>query len=451
MTTADGFLTKWSIHLTLFFFMYGMMLQQLVGQNMILQKLCMEEYDAITCSEMSSHPVVQDSIQAKSSKVITLQLICMGLPSAFSTLILGAASDHYGRKKIMLLTSLGVTMFSLSMVYQSSVDHISQAVVVFGSLACGVTGGIMSFIGTVTNYVTDITPEGERTTALSKVFPFMGLGAMTGTLSAGIFESMFGFQVVLIISFLSEFLALLLVTFCVEDVRLENKKGQSNIWKDLTSGAKVLLQSEPKGNRRRLLSLLFNDIVNMAFVMSEGGLMLLYTKRHPFYWNSSAFGLYAAGKQVAGVLGQVFGTGIIIKILGSQNVRTDFTILQLGVVVHIIIALITANSTSTIMLLTAIPFSILAGPAQSAGGSVTSRLVASDTKGSYTAFTSFLATFFAPVLSSLYNHLYSSSVTSGNPGFVFLFLAITQVAVFFVLDFGKRAVLTNEPGNEKHS
>ncbi|PIK54382.1 putative proton-coupled folate transporter [Apostichopus japonicus] len=303
----------------------------------------------------------------------------------------------------------------------------------------------MSFIGTVTNYITDVTPAEERTATLSTVFPFMGIGAMVGTLSAGFLESTFGFQVVLLFSFCAELIALLFVAFFVKDVLPPKKDDQTkSILSEIKSGASVLFQDNTKGNRKRLLPLVFSDVVNMAFIMCEGSLMMLYTNRPPFNWTSNAFGFYAAAKQVAGVLGQVFGTGIIIKFIGTQNVQTDFTILQIGVSMNIVVALITAFSNSSVMLLLAIPFCFLAGPAQSAGGSLTSKLVSSDKKGSYTAFTSFITTFLAPMISSFYNQLYSSSVTSGIPGLVFIIHASALMAVVLLLRFGKQGLEDDE-------
>ena len=104
-----------------------------------------------------------------------------GLMQFFGAPILGALSDRYGRRAVILLSNLGLGL-----------DYILMAlapnlwILLIGRLIAGVTSASMA---TAFAYVADVTPSDQRAAEYGKLMAVFGLGLIIGPAIGGVLAS----------------------------------------------------------------------------------------------------------------------------------------------------------------------------------------------------------------------------------------------------------------------
>jgi MFS family permease len=101
--------------------------------------------------------------------------------------VLGALSDRYGRRPVLLLSLLGAglsyVLFALAGQFQSFGVEAVLAVLFAGRILAGITGGNIS---TAQAYIADVTSPQERARSLGMIGAAFGLGFMIGPALGGI-------------------------------------------------------------------------------------------------------------------------------------------------------------------------------------------------------------------------------------------------------------------------
>jgi MFS transporter, DHA1 family, tetracycline resistance protein len=107
--------------------------------------------------------------------------VAWGLMQLFGSPFLGALSDQFGRRPIILLSNLGLGLDYLLMVFAPNLW-----VVLIGRLIAGLTSASFA---TAFAYIADVTPEDKRAAEFGKIGAAFGLGFIVGPALGGLLTS----------------------------------------------------------------------------------------------------------------------------------------------------------------------------------------------------------------------------------------------------------------------
>jgi len=122
---------------------------------------------------------------------------------------IGRLSDRFGRIPILIISQVGTVISFLMLGVAQSTWMLFAA-----RLLDGITGGN---IIVAQAYITDITPEKERTTALGYVFAVFGLGFVFGPALGGLLAAAYGEQVPFFIAAAAAALVVVLTWFTLDE------------------------------------------------------------------------------------------------------------------------------------------------------------------------------------------------------------------------------------------
>lgn len=164
--------------------------------NLILQLVCRQYMDERASEGYTRLPVDfsggdndQCRIPEVQSRVSIFTLwinLITGLISAFASPKLGALSDRYGRKKIIVVTSLGTILGEIiTIVAASRPETINVEWLLVGAALDGLTGSFIVAMAITNSYITDCTPPGERNVAFGLIHGCLFSGIAFGPIIAG--------------------------------------------------------------------------------------------------------------------------------------------------------------------------------------------------------------------------------------------------------------------------
>ncbi|XP_038074966.1 proton-coupled folate transporter-like [Patiria miniata] len=433
MAEYGGFLSRHVAETALFMYTFGIVMQWPVTQNLILDKSCQGRYGRDVCDSLSDHPEMEEEVQASAAFWVMTMPSMTGIIMAFSSLLLGSVSDRFGRATVLILTCIGGIAMSLCLILQTTLTYLSPTLLLVGCVAMGLSGGIGTFLVTLFNYITDNTPETERTSRLSAVQPFAGLGTISGMLLSGVVSKHLGFGAVYAIFLCTQATVLIMVAACMQDssdIKLEDSRVSSRpsliagMIESLTAGARICVKPRSANTRKHILFLVLTGVISMVGVGADMGLTVLYTRRAPFHWEPTMFGYFTASKNVGQILGMALGTRLLLKLLGSgSSWRDDLTLMQIASLGVTVGSLVMSAATTSSQLFLVPMVCILSGPGQAASGSFSSKLVHPTEKGAFSSFSSFLNNLAMPGGTLVFTTLYSWT-SAYAPGFAFFVQAV---------------------------
>ncbi len=238
-----------------------------------------------------------------------------GLMQLCGSPFLGALSDRYGRRPIMLISNTGLAVDYLLMAVAPSLWLLFV-----GRLVSGFTA---STFATAFAYVTDVTPPEQRAAAYGRIGAIFGLGFIIGPAIGGVLAE-FGPRVPFILA-ASLALANTVYGFIVLpeslalDKRMAFQVARANPFASLR-----LLRRTP-----RLAGLALVNLLDALALVSITTTFVLYTTAK-FQWSETTIGLTFAAIGFAIAIVQGGLTGPVVAILGER--RTLLTGLMLGTI-----------------------------------------------------------------------------------------------------------------------
>lgn len=142
------------------------------------------------------------------------------LISAFLNVVVGAYSDRYGRKSILIFSFTGATIYFgvlcflqiLSKYMKISPWVLGMSIIIFVG-----SGGLSAIIGAVLSHTSDSTTEKNRSKRLTVIQSTFSLGVLMGALFSSIVFNYLSTLQIFSISFLSLLLATLYVRIFIEE------------------------------------------------------------------------------------------------------------------------------------------------------------------------------------------------------------------------------------------
>jgi len=231
-----------------------------------------------------------DLVQAASVD-FKMKLNLAGLiPQFFAPLIIGALSDKYGRKLMLLLpclsslimvtTYLTVMWFKLSIwwVYFNLLNYI------FGSWDVMMNGCYA--------YIADTVPREERGFRMTMIDMIgFSCGSLVSLL-VGYIVTRTDFWVPLVGVYIAKILVLLYVIFCVPETLTTKPSEQKVTLKQLLSGVKIFFIDNGTGRVWRLWLLMM--MMNLPDLISQWSVQSEYFMNDPRNWTSFQMSIYSA-------------------------------------------------------------------------------------------------------------------------------------------------------------
>ena len=119
---------------------------------------------------------------ARAAEIYGLAFTLFALMQFFASPVLGALSDRFGRRPVVLLSNLGLGLDYVLMALAPNVTWL-----LFGRVLSGVTSASITAAGA---YVADVTPERERAAGFAMLGAAFGVGFVLGPALGGLLGSL---------------------------------------------------------------------------------------------------------------------------------------------------------------------------------------------------------------------------------------------------------------------
>ncbi|RKP43286.1 Tet(A)/Tet(B)/Tet(C) family tetracycline efflux MFS transporter [Trinickia fusca] len=220
--------------------------------------------------------------------------------------ILGALSDRFGRRPVLLLSLVGAALDYLLMAAAPSLIWLY-----IGRVLSGVTGANLSV---ATAYLTDVTPEGDRARRFGQMGAMMGIGFIAGPLIGGALGGVY-LRAPFLAAAAMNALNLLLAWWALPESRTAAMRSQAAARRlNLNAFASLhRLDGTPQ-----LMPLVGVYAVIVLAGQVPGVLWILYGQDH-FGWSPMIAGMSLASYGACHALSQAFAIGPIVKRLGERR------------------------------------------------------------------------------------------------------------------------------------
>ena len=324
--------------------------------------------------------------------------------------VLGALSDRFGRRPVVLLSNFGLAADYVLMALAPSLIWLF-----IGRVISGITSASIS---TAFAYIADVTPPERRAAIFGKIGAAFGAGFIFGPALGGLLgdvDPRLPFWAAAALSFANAVYGLLILPESLS----EDKRGPFR-WRSANPvGALHLLRSNAV-----LAGLsVVNFIAQVAHVVLPSTFVLYATYRYG--WDSKTVGLTLAMVGICAMVVQGLGIGPIVRALGERRA------LLLGLSCGAIGFLIFGSAPTGHLFWLGIPVMSLWGVSGAATQSLMTRLVAEDQQGQLQGATSSVQSvsqLVGPFLFTLtFSYFIGGSAPWHLPGAPFLLAAVLMV------------------------
>lgn len=273
--------------------------------------------------------------------------------------VLGALSDRFGRRPVLLLSLAGTLLDYLVM----ALSPLGWVLVV-GRAMAGITSANMAVASA---YITDITPADERAQRFGLVGAVMSMGFIVGPVIGGVMGAWW-LRSPFLVAALFNGLNLLVALFVLPESRAA-KPGKFDL-KELNPLAPLLWL----WNFKALLPLVIVAVVFGLVASMPGTIWVLYGAER-FGWDPVHVGLSLSVFGVSGALSQAFLVGPLSRRFG------DLGTLMIGVALDTLAYVLMGFATQSWMGYAIAPLFALGGVAMPALQSLTTSRVSDDQQG----------------------------------------------------------------------
>jgi DHA1 family tetracycline resistance protein-like MFS transporter len=245
-----------------------------------------------------------DNDTARAARIFGLFGTGWALMQFFFSPVLGALSDRFGRRPVVLLSNFGLALDYVLMALAPSLSWLFV-----GRLISGVTSASIS---TAFAYIADITPPERRAAVFGKVGAAFGAGFILGPAIGGLLGGMdprLPFWVAAGLSFVNTLYGMLILP-----ESLPRDRRSAFRWKQANPfGALHLLRSD------RVLAALsvVNFITQLAHVVLPSTFVLYATYRYG--WDTTTVGLTLAMVGICAMAVQGAAIGPIVQLFGERR------------------------------------------------------------------------------------------------------------------------------------
>jgi DHA1 family tetracycline resistance protein-like MFS transporter len=244
-----------------------------------------------------------DNDTASAARIFGLFGTAWALMQFFFSPILGALSDRFGRRPVVLLSNFGLAFDYVLMALAPSLNWLFAGRIISGITSASVSTGFA--------YIADITPAERRAAAFGRIGVAFGAGFILGPAIGGLLGDIsprLPFWAAAALSFANGLYGLLILP---ESLRPE-RRSPFQLRKANPVGALHLLRSDRNLARLSVV----NFFAQLAHVVLPSTFVLYATYRYG--WDSKTVGLTLALVGICSMLVQGVAIGPIVKRLGER-------------------------------------------------------------------------------------------------------------------------------------
>lgn len=281
----------------------------------IIQQICNEDQGGNDCS--SAH------VTSRASIVIVYCNIATYAPGLLTTGLYSSVANIYGRKSVMIISLVGVIIYSLLYCFIVMFDpKFYVALAIVASFVMGISGSYTTYIMGAFSYVADSTahtPE-ERNRAYSVTESCLYLGKIVGPMIAGLYASYFGYIVPFLSAAVLSALAVASIIYIPESLPLDAAtRGQALVLNPLqvVANIQLLFTHSPELGRSPLPSVATAFFLYYFALMGFVTVVYVYMK-HAFGWGTLYFGIYDSVNGAIQAVSMLYVPHLIHRIIGRE-------------------------------------------------------------------------------------------------------------------------------------
>ena len=438
----------------------------LVLPQLMQHKVCRLTYNSTVCSHISSHPQIENGVQASTARWMSVLPLSALLPALFMVLMIGPISDVIGKKKTMIFPPFIYFIQSCIFIILTQIKtQYSPGLLLLPYGLSGLFGDNAGAAALAESYIACITSPENRTIRLAVLESCIFLGFLTGAIASGAIVGTLGFTAGFVATAIVNFINFVYVVFlvpsenslrpelhhCELQRESDNDNAQEHIdrtcphckgraapphhftirdvnpWRCLLRVKNAICK---KDRRKKIAAILVLFAIALFINMGEVYMGILFIKHSPFNMKAKDIGLFTSMQAVLRGLG-VIGTNYLCQ---RYLHFKDIGLVILGFCVQIIYFVSVGFSVSVLMLyliqILAIPLVVH----QPVFRSMVSKLVDDDQYGAAIS-----AVEAVDVASSLLTSLVSNQIYSGT---VKIFSGFAMCLLGVVAVFGLAGALT---------
>ncbi|XP_071793828.1 proton-coupled folate transporter-like isoform X1 [Asterias amurensis] len=439
-------------------------MQQPSNQQLVLQKVCLLNFNKTICNEgVDEFIAVENIVHADAAYWSFYLKIALFLPGALFSSIYGSLSDTVGRKIFLIIPSFGVIFGAVSFSFQALYPHLHLGYLLISEVIVGLSGNVFIAYIVAKCYLCDITDIANRTKRLGVMKSMCYLGGPLGAFLSGILIDKEGFAAVYLIVVAIHIVVIIyvvllldetVVCYVIEDDDDIEKSGDSDddtkkagcgpccmtlsrlsskVLASIEQTVSVCFRARLGFRRKHLLLTQLVGIIHNLCSSAEMDLTVLYTKHTPLNWSATTIGIFISLRTTLKAFTLAVGLPVIFQLVKRHWVQLDLGLVSIGVISTASALVIMAFAKNTTHMMLAPFVGMFIGFPCVILNSIKSKLVEPHEYGSLFASTTLIQTLTSTAGSAVFNSIYAASLPIW-PGLSFVVLAgIYFVSLFFLL------------------
>ncbi|KAI8126976.1 Solute carrier family 46 member 3 [Lucilia cuprina] len=347
MSTDTEFRWRWHtirfylVELMVLILVFAYNLSATILKNRIIFQTCtvVFDYNTTDCQKLStrntSHYIVdiEEKVQPYVARLFMTSSVIQSIVPAFCGTYVGAWSDRFGRKPLLIASFSGYFLFyaiTSIISHFSDTGDVSPWYYLLASLPLSLLGDSVTYSIATLCYISDVSTTEERPYRMVFYEAVIYIGLMTGSFTSGyIYRDYTSSTLIFSISALCLLFATLFIIFVIPEslqvqstgnndegnplVEEQNLKNLFDI-KNLKDMYKTCFKFREYETRTVIL-LIVSTLVICAFVV-DGSVTVFYLFiREKFHWNIREYTTYETLSILVPVLGNIFGIWLLRKVI----------------------------------------------------------------------------------------------------------------------------------------
>lgn len=335
----------------------GFYLASAIIQNQILIQSCLTSgFNSTICGSLQSYKLIEKEVQTKASEVNSAIVMLNSVFPPIYSLLLGAWSDIYGRKPIMMMSFMGYSStLALFTIFTYISDHIISLtpwVLFYAEIPMALMGGWPLLDVAASCFITDTSDKSKHSIRLGSLTALNMAMSFIANMSSSYIVEATNSTILFLISFFCCIIGFLIVIFVVEESIQSPNDAKLKLKFKAVFSSKVFLdiwhtlckQHQHQNYRRRILWSLIAIVVSTVFTLLGSSVVLYLSGRIRFGWELKDFTTFSAASTGITAVG-ILITFVITKFIFKLS---DFYLGLITLSSAIIEAIVYATATRTL-------------------------------------------------------------------------------------------------------